>query len=170
MDDASEFDEIFTGMLPRLYSRVTALVGSRALADDVVQEVYLRLRATGRRTRRFIGHPTPYGYALTTAVNLARAHWRSQRRELLLDDFPAASYDGGMAEAEARYDLTWLLATLTAKEAATIVLVDLDGLTLDEVATLLGVHKGTAQRNRMRALGKLRERLTHPSFQEGTRR
>ncbi|MGM1064468.1 RNA polymerase sigma factor [Saccharothrix sp. Mg75] len=159
MDDVAEFDAVFTGVLSRLYSRVAALVGNAVLADDLVQEVYVRLRATERRERRFVEHPNPYGYALTAAINLARSHWRSQRRLVPLEDGWSPAVDGGMSDAEGRHDAARLLGSLSAKEAAVVVLVDLDGHTLDEAAELLGVHRGTAQRNRLRALTKLRERL-----------
>lgn len=57
-----------------------------------------------------------------------------------------------------------MLQSLTVKEAVVVLLVDLDGHSLDEAAELLGVHKGTAQRNRMRAVAKLREALVSPAF------
>lgn len=167
MDDAAEFDEVFTRVLGRLYSRIAALVGSAALADDLVQEVYVRLRATERRALRFVRHPNPYGYALATALNLARSHWRSQRRLVPLEEAPSTPDDGGVADAEAQHEAMRLLRSLTVKEAAVVVLVDLDGYPLDEAARLLGVHKGTAQRNRMRALAKLRELVTEPAARGG---
>ncbi|MEU6153530.1 RNA polymerase sigma factor [Actinosynnema sp. NPDC047251] len=157
MDEVTGFDAVFTGVSGRLYSRVASLVGSRALADDLVQDVYVRLRSTERRARRFVEHANPYGYALATAVNMARAHWRSQRRLVPLDAAPHPSHDGGLRRAEAEHEAARLLHELTVKEAAVVVLVDLDGHTLDEAAALLGVHRGTAQRNRMRALAKLRQ-------------
>jgi RNA polymerase sigma-70 factor (ECF subfamily) len=159
VDYVIELDDVFMGVLPRLYSRVATVVGSQTLADDLVQDVYVRLRTRERRARRFIQHPNPYGYALATAVNLARAHWRAKRRLVSLEDAPSPSDDGGLAFAEERHDVLGLLRSLTVKEAAIVVLVDLDGHTLHAAAELLGVHKGTAQRNRMRALAKLRDMI-----------
>lgn len=68
----ARFDEVFLEVLDRLYSRVALLVGSRHLADDLVQDVYVRLKSRAGRRGRFVEHPNPYGYALATAMNLAR--------------------------------------------------------------------------------------------------
>ncbi|SDE01564.1 RNA polymerase sigma factor [Actinokineospora iranica] len=162
MDD--EFDRLFMSVVARLRSRVAVLVGSRPMADDLIQDVYVRLRGSEARWRRFVGHPNPYGYALATAVNLARARWRVEWRWVPFEEVMAPLSDGGMPAAESRQDLTHLLRSLTAKEAAVVVLVDLDGHTLDEAAALLGVHKGTAHRNRLRALAKLRTHFTEPAL------
>ncbi|WP_162788311.1 RNA polymerase sigma factor [Amycolatopsis albispora] len=163
MDDA-EFDRIFLEVLHRLYSRVSLLVGGRHLADDLVQEVYVRLKARASRRRRFVEHPNPYGYALATAMNLARGQWRSARRATALDRIEESSDDGGLAAFESWEAVSHVLQSLTGKEAVVVLLVDLDGHSIDEAAQLLGVHKGTAQRNRTRALAKLREALASPAL------
>ena len=159
MAEDAEFDRVFLEFLDRLYSRVALLVGCRQLADDLVQDVYVRLKDRASRRRRFVEHPNPYGYALATAMNLARGGWRSARRVAPLDRAEEASEDGGLSQFESWEAVSHVLRSLTGKEAVVVLLVDLDGYSIDEAARLLGVHKGTAQRNRMRALGKLREAL-----------
>ncbi|UJW32026.1 RNA polymerase sigma factor [Saccharothrix sp. AJ9571] len=160
----ARFDEVFLEVLDRLYSRVALLVGSRHLADDLVQDVYVRLKSRAGRRGRFVEHPNPYGYALATAMNLARGQWRSARRTTTLDRAGEASDDGGLSHFESWEAVSHVLQSLTVKEAVVVLLVDLDGHSLDEAAELLGVHKGTAQRNRMRAVAKLREALVSPAF------
>lgn len=58
--------------------------------------------------------------------------------------------------AEGKEVVAGLLRHLTSKEASAMLLVDLADRTLEDSARLLGVHKGTVQRNRVRALAKLR--------------
>lgn len=162
MEDDDRFDQAFVVIMQRLYSRVAVLTGGRHGADDLVQEVYVRLKSSAFRRRRFLEHPNPYGYALATAVNLARGQWRADRRQDLAQQPVSLSCDGGVPAVESWDRVGRLLRSLTAKEAAVVVLVDLDGYTLEEAARLLKVHKGTAHRNRLRALNKLRNRLAEP--------
>ncbi|MFD9893226.1 RNA polymerase sigma factor [Amycolatopsis sp. NPDC059027] len=154
-----EFDRVFLAVSQRLFARVAALVGSRHRADDLVHDVYVRLKSAGRRRDRFLGHANPYGYALATAVNLARGGWRSDRRLVPLERAAPATCDGDLPAVDSWDRVACLLDSLTGKEKAVVMLVDLDGHTLEEAAALLRVHKGTVQRNRERALAKLQGRL-----------
>ena len=64
-----------------------------------------------------------------------------------------------MAEREDNLVTRAMLDELTAKESAVVLLVDIQGHSIAEAATLLRVTKGTAQHNRSRAHLKLRARL-----------
>ncbi|GLY53226.1 hypothetical protein Lesp01_68820 [Lentzea sp. NBRC 102530] len=151
MHSNTDFDALFVELLPRLLRRTAQLAGDRA--EDVVQEVYVRFRSSPSRQRVLLAHPNPYGYALTAAVNLARSGWRAERRQVLREDVEPGSYDAGF---EGRQFVAELLAHLTSTQATTLLLVDIAGHSLTEASQLLGVHKGTVQRNRMRALSRLR--------------
>ncbi|WP_143091540.1 RNA polymerase sigma factor [Lentzea albida] len=140
-------------LLPRLQRRVVQLVGDTHLGDDLVQEVYVRLKSSPRRQRGLLDHPNPYAYALTTAVNLARGRWRAERRCVVRAEVDTGVCDGS---PEDREFVAGLLRRLTGKEASAVLLVDIAGRTLEEASRLLGVHKGTVQRNRVRALAELR--------------
>ncbi|MEV7283449.1 sigma-70 family RNA polymerase sigma factor [Streptomyces sp. NPDC093252] len=156
---AAEFDEAFTAVMPRLRRRLLALTGNPHDADDLVQETYLRLSRRAR-SRTLVRQQQPYAYTCAAALNLLRDLWRHpSRQERCTDRLPERGWDGGFARREAEAVATALLRGLSAKEAAAVILVDIEGLTHDAAALRLGAHRGTVQRNRMRGLAKIRATL-----------
>ncbi|MER8098773.1 RNA polymerase sigma factor [Kitasatospora sp. NPDC094016] len=160
---SDDFNRVFTEMLPRLHRAAASLTGGLA-AGDVVHDAYLRI---ARRPERFLSHPQPYAYVFTTMANILRDQWRRERRRVVLPDPseaaerergqpPVESPSGGMVELQARWEVLRLLGCLTAKQARVVVLVDLDGYTVDEAADLLGLHRSTLAVTRRRAHGRLR--------------
>ncbi|MFI1304645.1 RNA polymerase sigma factor [Streptomyces sioyaensis] len=164
------FDEVFCGLLPRLYRRAVMLAGSRQSAEDVVHEAYLKL---ARRPQRFLAHPEPYAYAFTAVLNVARDAYRKDRRQVLVDGLEeveetgaggapvsgSGGWDGGVERRQAEIEAVRLLGKLSHRQAGIVILVDLDGYTLDQAAKIMKVHRGTAARHRARALDRLRAYL-----------
>ncbi|MFJ6134898.1 RNA polymerase sigma factor [Kitasatospora sp. NPDC092286] len=155
---------MFTELLPRLHRAAASLTGSSFAAGDVVHDAYLRI---ARRPEHFLGHPQPYAYVFTTMANIVRDQWRRERRRAALSgpveaEFGAADpFGGGVGELQAHWEVVRLLRCLTVKQARVVVLVDLDGYSVDEAAELLGVHRSTLAVTRRRALGRLRAVLEH---------
>ncbi|TJZ52208.1 RNA polymerase sigma factor [Streptomyces piniterrae] len=164
-------------MLPRLYRRAVMLAGSRQSAEDVVHEAYLKLAA---RPQRFLAHPEPYAYAFTTVLNVARDAHRKDRRQVLVDAMEgveeagaggagggagvglgagSGDWDGGVERRHAELEAVRLLGRLSHRQAGIVILVDLDGYTIDQAAKIMKVHRGTAARHRARALDRLRAYL-----------
>ncbi|WP_236572723.1 RNA polymerase sigma factor [Streptomyces sp. GS7] len=164
------FDEVFCGLLPRLYRRAVMLAGSRQSAEDVVHEAYLKLAA---RPQRFLAHPEPYAYAFTAVLSVARDAYRKDRRQVLVDEVAGVEgaedagaggggyggWDGGVARRHAELEAVRLLGRLSHRQAGIVILVDLDGYTIDQAAKIMKVHRGTAARHRARALDRLRAYL-----------
>ncbi|MFJ9444185.1 RNA polymerase sigma factor [Kitasatospora sp. NPDC101235] len=156
---------MFMDLLPRLHRAAASLAGGPVGAGDVVHDAYLRI---ARRPERFLGHPQPYAYAFTTMVNILRDQWRRERRQVSMPEVPEAGdadergqgapdpRAGGMVELQARWEVLRLLGFLTVKQARAVVLVDLDGYSVDEAAELLGLHRSTLAVTRRRAHGRLR--------------
>ncbi|MEU6059265.1 sigma-70 family RNA polymerase sigma factor [Streptomyces sp. NPDC047097] len=155
----AEFDEAFTTVMPRLRRRLLALTGNPHDADDLLQETYLRLSRRAR-CRTLARQRQPYAYACAAALNLLRDLWRHpSHQERCTDQLPEQSWDGGFAGREAEAVATALLRGLSPKEAAAVILVDIEDLTHDMAGERLGAHRGTVQRNRMRGLAKIRATL-----------
>ncbi|MFG3225619.1 RNA polymerase sigma factor [Kitasatospora sp. NPDC048194] len=162
---AEDFNRVFTDLLPRLHHAAATLTGSPLAAGDVVHDAYLRI---ARRPERFLGHPQPYAYVFTTMTNILRDQWRRERRRVPLPEVPEQAepaeagrsapdpQSGGLAELQARWEVVRLLGFLTAKQARAVVLVDLDGYSVDEAADLLGLHRSTLAVTRRRAHRRLR--------------
>jgi RNA polymerase sigma-70 factor (ECF subfamily) len=156
---AAEFDEAFTAVMPRLRRRLLALTGNPHDADDLLQETYLRLSRRAR-ARTLTRQQQPYAYTCAAALNLLRDLWRHpSRQERCTDRLPERGWDGGFASREAEAVTAALLRGLSPKEAAAVILVDIEGLTHDMAGERLGAHRGTVQRNRMRGLAKIRAAL-----------
>ncbi|SCK58090.1 RNA polymerase sigma-70 factor, ECF subfamily [Streptomyces sp. WMMB 714] len=160
------FDDVFCELLHRLYRRAAMLAGSRQSAEDAVHEVYLKLAA---RPERFLAHPEPYAYAFSSLLSVLRDGWRRERRQVLVADVefagdPGAAStgpgrqadDGGLERRASELETVRLLRQLTVRQAGVVVLVDLDGYTIDQAAKILGLHRGTVALTRRRALDKLR--------------
>ncbi|WP_258053069.1 RNA polymerase sigma factor [Streptomyces sp. Ru73] len=166
------FDDVFSGLLPRLYRRAVLLAGSRQQAEDIVHETYLKLAA---RPYRFLSHPEPYARAFTALLSVAREAHRRERRQALIGEgapdggpgsgalmreLPGAGWDGRRERRQAELEAVRLLSRLTHRQAGLVILVDLDGYTLGRAARIMKVQRCTAARYRKRALERLREHLT----------
>lgn len=173
--DRAAFDDVFCGLLPRLYRRAVMFSGSRQLAEDAVHEAYLKLAG---RPERLLGHPEPYAYAFSALLSAVRDAYRREKRQVLVEDVEAhagvralegggvhgsavvdSAWDGGLERQLGEWEALRLLSRLSARQAGVVILVDLDGYTIDEAAKIMKVHRGTAARHRTRALESLRGML-----------
>ncbi|MFD5035431.1 RNA polymerase sigma factor [Streptomyces sp. NPDC058220] len=150
------FDTLFCALLPRLYRRAVMLSGARQSAEDAVHETYLKLVAG---PERLLAHPEPYAYAFAALLSAVRDARRKEIRQVPTEDPGAAQahgWDGGLARRQSEWEALRLLSRLSARQAGVVILVDLDGYTIDQAAKIMKVHRGTAARHRARALEKLR--------------
>jgi DNA-directed RNA polymerase specialized sigma24 family protein len=143
--------ELFVEHGDRLGRLAYLLVGSVPDAEDVVATVYARVV---RRDLDDIRDPVAYlGRAV---VNEARSHHRRVRRDRRVRiRLGAAAPQVGLGATE----LLDALKVLNPLERTVVVLHYYDDRTIDEIATLLDVPRGTAASAQSRALGKLRKVL-----------
>ncbi|GHD22357.1 hypothetical protein GCM10010313_57030 [Streptomyces violarus] len=160
---STSFDEVFCGMLPKLYARAAALNGAAQGGEDAVHEVYLKLAS---RPRRFLEHPEPAAYAFSALASTTRDTWRRERRQVPTAEEggdPHGSalgvWDGGVEQRTAEIEAVRLLDQLPRRQASVVILVDLDGYTTEQAARILGIGRGTAARYRTRAVRRLRRLL-----------
>ena len=138
--------------------------GDRALAEDLVQEAFLRvLRSIGQYR-----HPRPFKpwlYAITT--NLARDHYkRAETRhaaDVQLDKEmtrgPDARPEDRLVANQEAQQVAAAVMTLPAHQREALVLRYYQGLSLAEVASALGVPVGTVKSRIHLALRRLRTLL-----------
>ena len=105
-----------------------------------------------------IAQHDPVGYARRALVNERTDRWRRRRgHEVLRDVLPdGAGRDTALDALPDRDASLALLATLTAKERAVVVLRYYEDLSEEQTSRLLGVAVGTVKSTASRALGKLR--------------
>jgi len=141
---------------PRLFHFFLAQVRERSQAEDLLQDLWLRVH-NSRRTYRF-GEPLlPWIYAIARRVQID-AYRRSSRitkHELQSERLPEPAADCSTQGASVR--MADLLRDLPATQRETILLLKVAGLTLSEVARATGSSVGAVKQKAHRAYEALRK-------------
>lgn len=162
-DEAPTWEEVARTYGRFLYTVAYRLTGNHDDAQDLVQEVLLRVRR-GLPTYR---PGSMEGWLSRIATNAFLDDVRRRRRrpvEALPDDpdrvVPAGrSADEALAAAALPDDVQAALAGLPAEYRAAVVLCDVVGLSYDEIAGALDVPVGTVRSRIHRGRALLREAL-----------
>jgi RNA polymerase sigma-70 factor (ECF subfamily) len=131
------------------------IVGNWAEAEDVSQEVFVRLHRQGLD---FPTLPALQGWLYRVTTNLCLDRLRATRSA---EELPALASNDQSAEAvaiveEQKQQLAAALKHLPARERAALVLREIEGLTTAEVAKILGSSEGTVRSQVANALTKLK--------------
>jgi RNA polymerase sigma-70 factor (ECF subfamily) len=155
-----------------LYRLARQLTGDDDEAEDLVQETYARAI---RKKSQFADGTNVRAWLFRILRNLFVDAWRRSRRSPVTDrldddDVAEPRTDGreplrGDEELEllrrvVAEDIEAALAALSV-DARAIVLLDMEGLTHDEMAEVLGCELGTVKSRLFRARARLREKLRH---------
>ena len=157
--DISGLGPLFERYHRPLFDFLTRMTGNRAAAEDLVQEVFVRILKY-RGTYRDGGRFDTWLYRI--ARNARTDHFRSaSARETALDetgDHPAALADAGDALELARDTarLERALTLLRDDQRELIVLARYRGLKYDAIAEVLDVDVGTVKVRMHRAMKELR--------------
>ena len=130
---------------------VVSLVGDVGLAQDIVQESFVRLFARWRH----VEHPRAYVYL--TAVNFARRHWRRIGYETA-----ALQAAHRLSDGEAAASDPWLrdlVERLPSRLRTPVLLHYYADLPIDEVSAVMKSPVGTVKRRLHEARQLLREIL-----------
>ena len=153
-----DFDEFTrTGLRPLLqFTRV--LTGNRPLAEDIVQEVLIRLQARGDQLDD-VAHVGAYArkMAVNEYLGWRRKWFRQQPTADPPEPAPQPDHGDRLAECD------WLrseLARLPRRQRAVLVLRYYAGLSDAEIADELGCSTGTVRSHASRALAALRVEIT----------
>lgn len=169
---ADAWDELVALYGRRLYNLAYQFTGDLAEAEDVTQEIFVRLY---ENLRRYRGEMPLVAWALRLSKNLCIDHYRRARRrgrgrrvsEEMLDRLPAA--EDPQADAQRRQQLRLVYRALDEMPeplAAAVLLRDLQGFSYEEAAAALDVPMGTLKsrlnRARLELAGRV-ERLGRPA-------
>ncbi len=148
-------DEVFRGQRPVLLRTLARLVGSMAVAEDLVQETYVRVAAAlGERS---VEHLQPFIYQ--TARNLAFDHLRAKRRqgEVVTRDVDGAvlaampsnapTPDAQVGDRELLDRLATVLVRLPPRQRHVFVIARLEGRGYTDIAAALNVSTSTVQKD-----------------------
>lgn len=162
----SAFDAALLAHLDSLYNFARWLTGSETEAKDLVQDTYLRaLRAHGQ----FQPETNLRAWLFRIMRNrFIDEYWRQDREPLLADPLEAEEPPGlggpppgdrGPDQSVVREDLNRALGALPEAYRTAVLLIDVEGWTLEEAARALDVPVGTVQSRVFRGRRALRALL-----------
>lgn len=136
------------------------ILGNWADAEDVAQEVFLRLH---KRGVQFESDAALGSWVYRVTVNLCLDGVRARARRPLVElgerQSGGSSPEADLLGDERRQKLMAALATLPNRERAAIVLREIEGLSTAEVAAALGTAEVTVRSQIAKAMTKLKERM-----------
>lgn len=162
--------EAFEELLERHYDRIfriaVRLLGNRADAEDVTQDVCIGL---AKKISGWRGESRFTTWLYRVVVNATHDAMRQDStRQRYERDAAGSSWRARVVDAGRAGDAKWLhevLGKLSRKQRETVILVLAEGLTHAEAAQVLGVREGTvswrlhAARKRLRRLAEAERRL-----------
>jgi RNA polymerase sigma-70 factor (ECF subfamily) len=169
------FEQLFARYSPKIYRQALHLLGNDAEAEEIMQEVFLTLyeKAT---TFRGDAAVSTWLYRLTANAAISRLRRRTQRQEVLIDDYlPQFQADGhhqerplidwsleleqSLVRDEAHQLLRQAINALQPLDKAVVVLSDLEELSQRETGEILGLSVAAVKARLHRARLFLRGRL-----------
>lgn len=176
--DDAPFGELVERYAPRVFSVLRGLLASEADAEDVSQEVFLKVyRSLPRFHRRSSLFTWIYRVAVNAAHDWGKKHRRHRHASLsrspegsgneILDpvaegEIPAA----GLEEGERIRAVHAALAELPERYRTILVLRELEGLTYEEIADALSLKKGTVESRLFRARQMLKQVMSRLRLDE----
>ena len=142
-----------------LFRAAYGLLGSRADAEDVVQETFL---AAYRSLAKFAGRSSLRTWLMSILINQAALIRRKRKGVLrLAADFEHEDVRGAplTSAVDARIDVARMLADLSAEYREVLVLRECQGLSYQEIAQALHIPAGTVESRLFRARQELRKRF-----------
>jgi RNA polymerase sigma-70 factor (ECF subfamily) len=158
MPDAESFDDFYLATRGQTLRQLTAMTADRELAADVVQDAYERAWRSWRRVSRL---QQPQAWVRNVAWHAAVSQYR--RRAVAARFLPILARqatDGPQAPTDERLDVEAALRRIGAERRRALVLHDLCGLSVAEVAEETGVAVGTVKSRLSRARAELASLLT----------
>lgn len=162
--DADAFDQVYEVYRPRLYGFLLRLSGRRDVAEDLLEDTWVRLvqRAGALRPDTQLAP-----WLFTVARHLYWSHCRSrvveQRYGGLIDLWPCPSAPASPFEEAAAHELEGQLAraiaSLPPRDREVLLLVGVEGLTPSEAAVVCDVTPEALRQRLSRARAALNEVL-----------
>jgi RNA polymerase sigma-70 factor (ECF subfamily) len=157
--DVDAFDQLVLKYRERLYGVVYNLVGNREDAADLTQEAFIK---AFQAIHRFAGDSSFFTWLYRIAINNACGHLRRNRfrnffslDRLDEDDQPSAEVIAALTDnkgadrdafiGELQEKLNEALQKLSIKHRTVVTLFEIDGLSHQEIADVVGCSEGTVR-------------------------
>jgi len=163
--DNRAFTALVSAYQPRVYRWALALTGDQDEAEDVTQEVFVRVY---RKLGGFRGDGSLDAWIYRITRRLAfRARRPLPRAAEMLSDDVYVTDPGGRVDRQRAFDLIrTIAATLPVRQREVFILCDLEGRTPMDAAGILGLKDVSVRASLFKARATIRRRIlaTHPSY------
>ena len=151
--DAADLRAVYTSDFASLVRLATALVGSPALGEELVQDTFARIL---ERPPRLIAAEKMPAYVRKAVVNASRSKVRRivLERKHLKAERPVDESTNGPD-----YELRAALMELPVRQRQCVALRFYDDMTVEQIAEVLGVSAGSVKTHLHRGLQRLRDTL-----------
>lgn len=163
-NDFEALGELFDRYYTAIYRTALAITRDSAVAQDVAQDVFLRLHQYARRIDTSLPL-MPWLYRVTVNLCYTWITRRQKRRisiEVLVDQLispPGYAPDTLAEQGEIQRRVRQAIGELHPQQRAVVVLHYLSGLSLDEIASIVDAPVGTVKSRLYYARENLRRRL-----------
>lgn len=162
--DTRAFEEFVTTHQHRVFGVALRMLGSAAEAEEIAQEAFLRAH---RSLPEFRGDAklSTWLYAIVSRLCLNRLATGDRKavrhgEEILLRVAdPQGGPDAGAERGELEAALHRAIADLAEDRRVVVILRDLEGLSYEEIATVLGIELGTVRSRLHRARMDLKDKM-----------
>lgn len=165
--DDRAFELLVLAYQERIFRLIRRLLGNRDGAEDLAQEVFLRAY---RSLGGFRGQSSFYTWLYKIALNTCRNYYRTMGRrpegsaidgEGVLDSLESSNPDPESAafRSETLEVVKVSLESLPPEQREAVVLCDLEGLSYEEMAAVIGIPVGTVRSRVFRGRRALQRRL-----------
>ncbi|MCW2868501.1 MAG: polymerase, sigma 29 subunit, SigE [Marmoricola sp.] len=173
--DGLSWEQIVTDHSARVYRLAYRLTGNGHDAEDLTQEVFVRVIRSLHTYRP--GTMEGWLHRITTNLFLDQARRKQRIRFDALSDeaagrLPSALPTPDIAQMDRLFDadVEAALASLAPDFRAAVVLCDVEGLTYEEIADVLDLKLGTVRSRIHRGRAQLRAALSHRAPRPGRTR
>jgi len=163
--------DAFTGFYQRssrpLWAYMARVSGDPALADDLMQESYLRFLCASRSDEGEVAHRR---YLFQIATNLLRDHWR-RPRPTPIDDVPEAVFalSDHSSHTHSQMALGPALLRMRPRDRQLLWLAHAEGYSHREIAEITGLASASVRLLLFRARRKIAKLLRQQGSGDGTR-
>jgi RNA polymerase sigma-70 factor (ECF subfamily) len=163
--DRDAFQLLFESYKDKVFSIAVYSVGDRALADDITQQIFLKLFTA---IRQFRGESEFTTWLYRLVVNACLDERRRRKRWLPWGETVAMKnpvdrkpQEKQFARLEVAEAVQAAIGELKPKFRLPILLKYIEGLSYEEIASVMGCSKGTVASRLNRGHGQLAKRLAH---------
>jgi len=151
---APDFEEIYALYRSRVYSTACRMVSNRADAEDITQDVFIRVF---KKLSSFRGEAQISTWIYRITMNCCLDHLRRRKRDLAIQLSP--DFDVPGPGLDVMKVIEGALPSMPPGYREVFVLHDLEGMKHNEIAGILGITEGASKSQLHRARAFLRKSI-----------